>query len=192
MSTDKITVGYADEQWTIPLSEYQKGTAKQYIEQQIAKREADAAAAAKAASAEAMHAVAMQKQMAEMQQLMEAQQAQLAQLQSENEKLRQASPEASAAAMALMNATANAQELRTGLVRDMAMLEEFKNERMADAAIIADQLRRNRSGDEAAQKAKRDAMREYFEHIRAGGASIPAMEQQTLPVVIEPEGGVAT
>ena len=192
MSSDTISVGYAGEQWQISREVYQSGRAKEHIQQLIADREAKAAADAKAASAEAMHAVAMQKQMAEMQELLSAQQAQLAQLQSENQKLRQASPEASAAAMALMNATSQAADLRTGLVRDMALLQEFRSENMADAATIAEQLRRNRAGDDEARKAKVAANREYFEHLRRGGASVPEMEAQALRVRIEPEGGVAT
>ena len=192
MSSDSITVGYADEQWQIPREIYQSGKAKQHIQQLIADREAKAAADAKAASAEAMAGAAMQKQLIEMQQLMEAQQAQLAQLQAENEKLRTLSPDAAAGAMALMNATAEAQRLRTELHKDLTLMERFKSDQLADVGYVAEQMKRDARANDEARKAKLAASREYLEHLRNGGASVPAMEQQSLPVVIEPEGGVAT
>ena len=191
MSTDTITVGYADEQWQIPREIYQSGKAKQHIQQLIADREAQAAAAAKAASAEAMAGAAMQKQLIEMQQLMEAQQAQLAQLQVENEKLRTLSPDAAAGAMALMNATAEAQRLRTELHKDLTLMERFKSDQLADVAYVAEQLKRDARANDEARKAKLAASREYMAHLKAGGQRVPEMELQQLNVHIE-EGGVAT
>lgn len=61
----------------------------------------------------------MRQQMAELAEV-------IAQLKQQNEKLQQASQNAAAGAMALMSATAQAQQLRTDLMRDMGHIREWR------------------------------------------------------------------
>jgi len=65
----------------------------------------------------------------------------IAQLKQLNEKLQQVSPDAAAGAMALMNATAQAQQLRTDLMKDMGAISEWRQKYNEDLTVVAQEVR---------------------------------------------------
>ena len=69
----------------------------------------------------------------------------IARLEEQNKRLEQASPEATTSAMSLMNATAQAQQLRVDLQKDMGAIAEWRQKYNEDVSVVADEVRRKGS-----------------------------------------------
>ena len=131
--------------------------------------QAEKAAAADAETAQQDQSIKYQQQetlLLEMRQQMAEQAEVIAQLKQQNEKLQQASPDAAAGAMALMNATAQAQQLRTDLMKDMGAISEWRQKYNEDLTVVAQEVRQKNQqlSDEAIKR--RDDGRRAFDDIR--------------------------
>ena len=137
-----------------------------YVQSQLEQEAAEAATAAALQQEEQNELQQLKVEMANLRVQM-SEQAQLnAKLVEQNEKLKQVSPDAAAGAMALMNATAQAQELRRALMSDMGAISEWRQKYNEDVAEVAGELRkRNRAINEQVEDRRRQN-RIFFDQMR--------------------------
>ena len=155
------------EEWSVPRDVFSAGNAATWIEQQISQRDQNARAAKAAAASQAEEATKAQLRTSELEALIAQQAEVIADLQAKNQKLEQASPEAAAGAMALMSATAQAQQLRTDLQKDMGAIAEWRQKYNEDVTAVADEVRRRNHTLDAEAEERRERNRQMFAELRA-------------------------
>ena len=154
------------ETWDVPRDIYTTGKAASWIEQQIQDRDAAARAAQETAKAREVDNINQSLRVTELEALIAQQGEVIARLEEQNKRLEQASPEAAAGAMALMSATAQAQQLRTDLQKDMGAIAEWRQKYNEDVSVVADEVRRKNATLDSEKQERLERNRRLFDELR--------------------------
>ena len=154
------------ETWNVPRDEYIQGRAEKWINEQIAAREEQRAAAEAKQKQETSELQDAQVQLSQLQTLMAEQAKVIEELRAEKAKLERATPEASAATLALLHASSQAQTLRQDLLRDMGAVSDWRSKFAGDIDIVANEVRQRNStlDEEVAERRRKNAI--LFDDIR--------------------------
>lgn len=138
----------------VPREEYISGRAEQWIEQQLQAKAMEDADRERRAAEAVIEAERKQIEELTLQQQLDAANARLAAIEAENEKLRMATPEASAATMGLMHATQMATNLRLQLQQDTGEISNWWSKNLSAVDDAAAELRRKNAvlDDETAER----------------------------------------
>ena len=154
------------EEWPVPREVFTAGNAATWIEEQIQDRDAAARAAQETAKAREADNINQSLRVTELEALIAQQGEVIARLEEQNKRLEQASPEAAAGAMALMSATAQAQQLRTDLQKDMGAIAEWRQKYNEDVSVVADEVRRKNATIDAEKEERIRASHRTMDQLR--------------------------
>ena len=154
------------EEWAVPRDVFSAGNAATWIEQQIQDRDAAASAAQEASKARETDNINQSLRVTELEALIAQQSEVISRLEEQNKRLEQASPEAAAGAMALMSATAQAQQLRTDLQKDMGAIAEWRQKYNEDVSAVADEVRRKNATLDSEKQERLERNRRLFDELR--------------------------
>ena len=172
------------EEWPVPRDVFSAGNATTWIEQQIRAREQAAAAKAAASMAATDREIKATSRLTELE-------ARLAALEEENTNLRQqreaapVGPEAAAGAMALMNASAQAQQLRMDLHKDLGAISEWRAQYNEDISDVAARLRRQDATADEERQQRLTESRRMLDQIRIQ-QGLPPQHLELLEQEVEP------
>ena len=107
-----------------------------------------------------------QVQLSQLQTLMTEQSRVIQELRAEKKQLEMATPEASAATLALIHASQQAQTLRTELMKDMGAVSDWRSKFAGDIDAVAGEIRHRNStlDEEVAERRRKNAI--LFDDIR--------------------------
>ena len=140
---------------------------QRYVQDEMRKRAEAAEAAETAQAAQLTELQNTQVKLTQMEALMAEQAKVIARLEEQNQKLQQASPDAAAGAMALMNATAQAHQLRSELMKDLGAASEWRQKFNDDIAEVATEVRRKNTVIDAEVADRKRRNKILFDDIRA-------------------------
>ena len=189
MSKKKGTVNVrhiaSGEEWPVPRDVFSAGNATTWIEQQIRAREQAAAAKAAASMAATDREIKATARLTELEARLAALEEENTNLRQQNEKLHQVGPEAAAGAMALMNASAQAQQLRMDLHKDLGAISEWRAQYNEDISDVAERLRRQDATADEERQQRLTESRRMFDQIRIQ-QGLPPQHPELLEQEVEP------
>ena len=158
-----------------------------HVREQLQKEQA---AAAQAAEAKAQELTSLQQTRIELNQLqgqVSESMKVIEELRAQNERLRQASPDAAAGAMALMAATRDAERLRRELMSDLGAASEWRSAFSEDIREVASEVRKKNAVADSEFEERRRANRILFDDIRENQGMERQHPDLVAPVVITSE-----
>lgn len=163
-----ITVKHiaSGESWSVPRDIYISGRATSWIEAQLDLREKERALAEAKQREEVSQLQQAQVELTQLQKLIADQGKVIEELRAEKKQLEMATPEASAATLALIHASQQAQTLRTELMKDMGAVSDWRSKFATDIDAVAGEIRHRNStlDEEVAERRRKNKI--LFDDIR--------------------------
>ena len=150
-----------------------------YVQTKLAEEQEAAAQAAATQAAEASELERTRLELAQLLHQMAESMKVIAELKEQNAQLQQVGPDASAGAIALMQATRDAERLRRELINDLGAASEWRSAFSEDISDVAAEVRKKNKVVDAEVAERRRANRILFDDIRAS----QGLERQHLELL---------